>query len=248
MNKKARTRKFSAKQSARLGAYLSAGVAASVAASSEADAAVVFFDVDPSQTIGAGQNIYFGDINLAAGIYNLNDTDSPSFGLSFSGLGTSLYNGSGGGSIEWGLAGSRVAKLSYGATIDSTAITSWDSGYDYLTSGGTGPWTGGANAYAALRIDAGGGNFNYGWVSINYDTAGPTATISGFAFENQVNTPITAGAVPEPSTYALLALAGLFGAAVWHHRRQQTGGAPSELLQFASGVRGVEQLRAERKS
>ena len=54
MNKKARTRKFSAKQSARLGAYLSAGVAASMAASSEADAAIVFFDVNPSQTINAG--------------------------------------------------------------------------------------------------------------------------------------------------------------------------------------------------
>ncbi|MFN6340043.1 MAG: hypothetical protein ACK41W_15125 [Cyanobacteriota bacterium] len=133
--------------------------------------------------------------------------------------------GSGGGSIEWGLAGSRVAKLSYGATIDSSAITSWDSGYDYLTSGGTGPWTGGANAYAALRIDAGGGTFNYGWVSINYDTAGPTATISGFAFEDQVNTAILAGdqggpaAVPEPGTWAAAALLTAGAAFVRWRRR-----------------------------
>jgi hypothetical protein len=72
MNKKARTRKFSAKQSARLGAYLSAGVAASMAASSEAEAAIVFFNVNPSQTITAGESVSFGNINLGTGTYTLN--------------------------------------------------------------------------------------------------------------------------------------------------------------------------------
>jgi hypothetical protein len=229
MNKKARTRKFSAKQSARLGAYLSAGVAASMAASSEADAAIVFFDVNPGRTIGAGQQMTFGNINLGTGSYTFGSSTDPAFLLRFTGAGTGLYNGDGYTAyIQWGLAGSRVAKLSYGATIDSSAISSWDDGYDYLTLAGTGPWTGGANAYAALRIDAGGGNFNYGWVSINYDTVGPTATITGFAFEDQINTAILAGdqgapaAVPEPGTWATAAL--LMGGATylgWRRRRDE---------------------------
>jgi hypothetical protein len=232
MNKKARTRKFSAKQSARLGAYLSAGVAASMAVSSEADAAIVFFNVNPSQTITAGESVSFGNINLGTGTYTLNSLTGLNFTILFSGAGTSLYNGAGGGSIDWGLNGSDgsgdVLKLSYGATINSAAALGWGYTYDYLTQGGSGPWTGGANAYAALRIDAGGGNYNYGWVSINYDTAGPTATISGFAFEDQINTAILAGdqggpaAVPEPGTWATAAL--LMGGATylgWRRRRDE---------------------------
>ena len=199
-----------------------------MAASSEADAAIVFFNVNPSQTIGANESVRFGNINLTNGTFTLNSTTDPDFALRFFG-GTSLYNSSG-GSIDWGLNGfgGDVLKLSYGASINPTAITSWGGGYDYLTQGGSGPWTGGANAYAALRINAGGGNFNYGWVSINYDTAGPTATITGFAFEDQVNTAILAGdqgapaAVPEPGTWAAAAL--LMGGATylgWRRRRDE---------------------------
>jgi hypothetical protein len=256
MNNKILPRQISSQQSARLGAYFATGIAASMAASSEADAAIVFFDVSPDKTINAGQQMRFGDINLGTGSYTFGSTTAPRFSLRFTGPGTSLYNGSsGGGYIDWGLdVSGDVLKISYGAAINPTAITSWHVGYDYLTRGGSGPWTGGANAYAALRIDAGGGNYNYGWVSINYDTTGPTATISGFAFEDQVNTAILAGdqgggpaPVPEPGTMAVGA--GLFALAVGVHlrrRREKKAAASEALLNLAAGARGVEKFRADK--
>jgi hypothetical protein len=256
MNKKARSRKFAAKQSARLGAYFATGVAASTGATSEADAAIVFFDVSPDKTINAGQQMRFGDINLGTGSYTFGSTTAPEFSLYFTGPGTSLYNGSSGaGYIDWGLdVSGDVLKLSYSAAINPTAITNWSGSYNYLTQGGSGPWTGGANAYAALRIDAGGGNYNYGWVSINYDTTGPTATISGFAFEDQIDTAILAGdtgggpaPVPEPGTMAVGA--GLFALAVGAHlrrRREKKAAASEALLNLAAGARGVEKLRADK--
>ena len=115
-----------------------------------------------------------------------------------------------------------------------------------------GNWAFGPNetqsGFAPLRIYTDGGIYYYGWVEVTVvsgNTYSPPyagtveVTVTGFAFENQMNTPIEAGAIPEPSTYALLALAGLFGAAVWHHRRQKVG-APTALLQLAAGARGVE--------
>jgi len=47
---------------------------------------------------------------------------------------------------------------------------------------------------------------------------------------------LTPSAVPESSTYGLLVLAGLFGPAVWFHRRRQTGSATPALLQLATGA------------
>lgn len=225
-----RSKKLSAQQSARLGAYFATGVAASIGASTDAEAAIVFFDVNPNQTITAGQSVIFGDISLGSGAFNLGDTDSPSFMLMFTGGGSTLYNGYGNTSIEWGLnPASEVLKLAYGATISAGAASSWYGSYNDLTRAGSGPWAGGANAYAALRFDAGGGNFHYGWVAIDYGTSpSPYATITGFAFEDQVNTAILAGdqgapaAVPEPGTWAAAAL--LAGGATflrWRRRRDE---------------------------
>ncbi|MGA1540789.1 MAG: hypothetical protein ACO39C_10250, partial [Chthoniobacterales bacterium] len=158
MNIKILPRQISSQQSARLGAYFATGIAASMAASSEADAAIVFFDVSPDKTISPGQSMTFGSIYLGAGTYIFGSYFDPDFTLAFNPNGTRLGNGYGGGNITWGLDGNGyVLKLSYGATVDAGAGASWGSSYDYLTSGGSGPWTGGADAYAALRIDAGGG-------------------------------------------------------------------------------------------
>jgi hypothetical protein len=128
---------------------------------------------------------------------------------------------------------------------------------------GTGPWAGGGNAYAPLRINAGGGNYNYGWVNINFTDNGDgssSSIITGFAFESDLNTAILAGdtgagggeggsAVPEPSSVALIALGGLFGLAARRGLRQEqeeTSVMSERLMQLASGARGVEQLRADK--
>ena len=222
------SRPLSAKQSARLGAYLATGVAASMGVCSDAEAAIVYFDVDPDRTILGGQRMIFGNINLANGTYSTGAYSGGSFALTLQQFGqVSLYNGYGNGSVLWGISGGYVLNLGFGDSI-SSAITSWDYGYGYLTKNGNGPWTAGANAYAALRFSAGGSDYYYGWANIIYDASTPSATITGFAFEDQVNTAILAGdqggpaAVPEPGTWAAAAL--LAGGATflrWRRRRDE---------------------------
>ena len=212
------------------------GSVATIGAAGAVDAAVIYFDVDPDQTILNGNSLSFGNINLVAETYSLNNSTAPSFTLSSDG-----GPGFSGNQIEVGAAsGYYIYKFSSGDPI-SGALTFSSS------PGAGGFWGPGDSGFIALRIDLGGGNYNYGWAQLSVPDPSTSVTITGFAFEGDANTAIEAGAIPEPSTYALLALAGLFGAAVWHHRRQKVG-APTELLQLAAGARGVEQLRSDRKS
>ena len=98
--------------------------------------------------------------------------------------------------------------LPYGTTIDAT--TPWGGeevggqggGYLYIDQGLS-------NAYYGLKFYASPGVYNYGWMQVS--TPGDDLTFGTAAVETTANTSIGAGAtgaVPEPSTYALLALAG----------------------------------------
>ena len=88
--------------------------------------------------------------------------------------------------------------LQYGALID--AVLSYGTG-GYV---GVNESTGG---YWAARFDAGGGNFNYGYVQVDVTSSGMTFGMAGV--ETTPNVAITAGAVPEPSTYALLGIGAI---------------------------------------
>jgi hypothetical protein len=50
-------------------------------------------------------------------------------------------------------------------------------------------------------------NGNYGWIQLSYDSDRETLKVYDFAYEDS-GTPITAGAIPEPSAMALIALTG----------------------------------------
>ncbi len=259
----------------RLPAYtkVAIGSVATASAMGTTDAAVIYFDVNPDQTFQISQTLNFGSINLGTGTYTLNGTGGTTFGLYFAGYsgGLSGYLNPL-GNIEWGFTGSYVERLALNDGISGGSSWSWSaispapfpygpaSAYLFggYAAGTAGNWGFGPNqtqtGFAPLRIDAGGGDYNYGWVEVSVQSGNTFSppylgtvdvTVTGFAFEDQVNTPIEAGAVPEPSTYALLALAGLFGAAVWHHRRHQRGASPA-LLQLAAGARGVEKFRADK--
>ena len=100
--------------------------------------------------------------------------------------------------------------LPYGTTID--ASTPWGGeeiggqggGYVYIDQGLS-------NAYYGLKFYAGEGTYNYGWMQVSTPKPGYDLTFGTTAVETIANTSIGAGAtgaVPEPSTYALLALAG----------------------------------------
>ena len=108
--------------------------------------------------------------------------------------------------------------LPYGTTID--ASTPWGGEQTSEIGGGFVDIDQGlSNAYYGLKFYASPGVYNYGWMQVS--TPGDDLTFGNIAVETIANTSIGAGAVPEPSTYALLALAG--GAAAVSLLRKKRG-------------------------
>jgi len=77
-----------------------------------------------------------------------------------------------------------------------------------------GEWTGLENGFLGFRFEIDGED-HFGWARVSVsqvDANDPstfldlTAVIHDFAYESEPNTPIAAGAVPEPSSLGLLAL------------------------------------------
>ena len=98
--------------------------------------------------------------------------------------------------------------LAYGTTID--ASTPWGGEQTDTSGGGYVEIDQGlSNAYYGLKFYTGEGTYNYGWMQVS--TPGSDLTFGNAAVETTANTSIGAGvtgAIPEPSTFALLALAG----------------------------------------
>jgi len=103
--------------------------------------------------------------------------------------------------------------------------------YDPETVGGglvpVGPFYG-TTAFMGIQFQIG-TDWHYGWVRIRGGTAGPSedgqqfylnppAWIVDWAYETRPDTPIFAGAVPEPSTWALLVGGGML--MVWFRRKR----------------------------
>ncbi len=63
----------------------------------------------------------------------------------------------------------------------------------------------------------------YGWIRFSYTNAGETVTIHDAAFQSVPGELITAGAIPEPASLAMVSLAG--GALALRRRRGQTASA-----------------------
>jgi hypothetical protein len=182
-------------------------------ADSAARAAIVYFPITSGGSIsqpGAGQQpvqVAFGDINLGAGTFTttssavgsgtsfgvgLNPTDAPSSQYFF----TQSNN-----SVAWFDPAGTVSLLSAGATITSGSYSGSDPNFGADWRAGVAP------GYAGLQLTSG-TDVYYGWASIDYVVGSPDqVTVTAFAFENQPNTPITAAAVPEPASLALIAAA-----------------------------------------
>ena len=266
-------RTSSVPRSSRLTSYskVAVGSLAAASAAGSAEAAIVYFDVNPAQTSVPNSTLSFGSINLGTGTYTLNGLSDTSFGLYFS----SFNGGLSGylstiGSAEWGYTTPYIERLALNDGISGASAWSWNAppnGYlftGYIGDSGNWGFTGNDDSktgFAPLRIDAGGGNYNYGWVEVTTQVTnrsstylnGATVTVTGFAFEDQVNTAILAGdqggpaPVPEPGTMAVGA--GLFALAVGAHlrrRREKKAAASEALLNLAAGARGVEKFRADK--
>jgi hypothetical protein len=219
-----------------------------VAASSVAEAAIVYFPVEPGVSISGYYRFEtFGLINLQDGSYTLGTRSQPAFRLRTDSYGASF--------IVYGMqqvfdpTSFLAPRLEFGAIIDgSRGFLSGAGSSNALADTGATSWN---NAdpnntyYLGVRIIASGSDFNYGWIGLNYDSVKNEITVTGFAFESDLNTPIAAGAIPEPGTKALF-----FGLAVLAYaaaRRRKIGGAPESLLQLAAGARGVKALRKSRQ-
>lgn len=191
-------------------------VMGALVAADVASGAIVYFPVNPAQTIsqpaaGSGQTTYlsFGTINLGNGTFTVG-TDSasaPSFGIGLNAPDTSqasLFFSQANNSVEWLVSSGTISLLSSGATINASgSYTDFDPNFGGNWKAGVSP------GYAGLRLTSGSDTY-YGWAAISYTLGSPNqATVSAFAFENQPGVAITAAAVPEPSTLALLAAAGL---------------------------------------
>jgi hypothetical protein len=217
-----------------------------------AEAGIVFFDVNPDLNLPIFANTVFGEIDLNTETYSRGSNTGSLF--RFTPNPSSFYMSSGGGIsllVDNGLYGTYAASVSRASQI-SGALVGGSFGFAVGSDGSRTAQNEASGAtFIPLRLDVGGGNFNYGWVQI-FSGVG-TYTVTGFAFEKNVNTPILAGdtggpaaAVPEPGSLAVVS--GLFGMLVAANRRarkRNDASAPDSLLNLASGARGVQKFREE---
>ncbi|MBN1556379.1 MAG: PEP-CTERM sorting domain-containing protein [Phycisphaerae bacterium] len=78
-----------------------------------------------------------------------------------------------------------------------------------------GDWENGSLYYlgVSFKLDS---QTHYGWIAAQYDRNANKLFISGYAYETEVDTPIKAGATPEPTTLTLLG----FGALALRRRKR----------------------------
>lgn len=237
MNKKARSRKFTAKQSARLGAYFAAGVGASMIGTSDAHAVIVPIDVASfSGPNGGLDDGTYADFSLLGGTFRLyNNVTLPlSIGERFGLAGVNNFALQ--AWMYYGYASPRNFPAGFPVGPDIPFGPSRWTADDRQTlfrvrMYGSPPFYGygtymspdfGPGSYLAFRVESG-GQFNYGYFEVTWSQATSTFEILSGAYESEFNKAITAGgeAIPEPGTWAAAALlAG--GAAYARWRRRKT--------------------------
>jgi hypothetical protein len=204
---------------ARLRTYLSLALGAGAHSIAEHDAHAGIITSPVNETsINQGDAIFItfsnGVISSGQGTGSQGGGDTLGTLTGYSGLSTGKTS-SGQGRISYDVVNNvpstwsfvSLQPLAYGTTID--ASTPWGGeqsgeeggGYVFIDEGLS-------NAYYGLKFYAGEGTYNYGWMEVS--TPGYDLTFGTAAVETIANTSIGAGvvAVPEPSTVALLAMAG----------------------------------------
>jgi hypothetical protein len=120
--------------------------------------------------------------------------------------------------IGWRSADLRDGYVSEGETRFVTIIQCLATGFDVACAS---TWPAGPpqRGFIGLEFELGDG-VHYGYFDVSVSGSGPGATLHGWAYESIPNLPITAVAVPEPSTWALIVLGGVFLAYTRHNQRK----------------------------
>jgi hypothetical protein len=109
-------------------------------------------------------------------------------------------------------AGALIGAAGPFLTLSSASVGSMALNSGYPNSKWASAGSPGLSGFLGIRFVSGGNTF-FGWIGLTVfgNTNGqPNAfQLSGFAYDNTPNTPIQAGAVPEPASLALLALGGV---------------------------------------
>jgi hypothetical protein len=172
--------------------------------------------------------IYSGLVNIPipnsfSGVYIDLDTGNPALAAAFVGWdfnpyngGDSIYTSAAGGGSNLGLfrTGSMLPSLAPGTLVDSAAtyapgiVSAANNG---LPDGGTG--------YYGFKLapTGSGGSAYYGWVHLTRGAGSAAGNVIDYAFETN-GLGISVGAVPEPTSLALLGL-GAVGLARWRGRK-----------------------------
>ena len=203
-----------------LGTYLTLALGAGALGDHDAKAAIITSPVNQT-SINDGDPIFIrfsnGVISSGQGTGNVGPGEELGTLTGFSGLSTGKWS-SGLGRISYDAAINdpgtwsfvSLQPLPYGTTID--ASTPWGGEENSEIGGGFVEIDQGlSNAYYGLKFYASPGVYNYGWMQVS--TPGYDLTFGNIAVETIANASIGAGAggtsaVPEPSTFAMMALAG----------------------------------------
>lgn len=192
-----------------------------------AEAQVIFTPVNVSIGVGSSIFVDFGT-GGATGSTSANNFAGTDVRLTFtfgSDLVPTVYNS--GFNMSALVSGGYVANLAGGTTISSGLPGFVESNQLRINYSGNNNanWSAGTTGFVGFKFQ---NNTTplLGWAEITYNND-RTLTLSGFAYESSGGSILAgAGAIPEPSTYALLGLGVLVaGSAALYRRRQQNKAA-----------------------
>jgi len=201
-------------------------MAAGLAAESPADAAVVHQNFNPPNEVSSAQAY---SVNLGGDGVNEFDVEWAFFGA-FQSIGTKATDFAGTGTpVRPGMAAvimadnGHAANLALGTLIGPantfvtpsiTRLNGWDNPTDRNPVGNFN----GSSGYIGVQF-ALNGNTHYGYVGFEGDPPDMhTGRVFAIGWEDQPNTGVLAGGIPEPSSLALLA-AGVAGLSAYRRRK-----------------------------
>lgn len=170
--------------------------------------------------LAADQSFTLGSLNPSGGSFVLNGGSVPEIRIEFNGFDPEqprmVNTNFAPVATSNELGGTGLKQFGFGDEIGPTVPSGAWGGQGFFDAPDSDPvtnptiWNTDTEGYAGFRVDVGGGNYHYGWALFEYLDEGHTVELLALAMESEVNKPIAAGAIPEPSAMALAGLSVVF--------------------------------------